>query len=145
MKPVTLAGIFFFLVAVAPPVLAVSVTDEELTERRNWVAARFDGRQPPQRTDQALVVLTNYGPVLKNARAGKPLRLAGQDFTHGLLGHAPSQIRIRLPAPGRSFTALVGIDSNEQTSGGRGSVNFSVLGPRTGRRPSCGARSVPRP
>jgi alpha-galactosidase len=127
MKAVTHAGIFFVLISVAPPALPVSVTDQELTERRNWVAARFEGRQPPPRTDPALVVLTNHGPVLKNARAGKPLRLAGQDFTHGLLGHAPSQIRVRLPAPGRVFTALVGIDSNEQTSGGRGSVDFSVL------------------
>src|SRR5512137_2123083 len=106
------------LLLLSPRLQGVTVTAEELTERRHWVAARFEGRQPPPRTDPALVVLANHGPVLKNARAGKPLRLAGQDYTRGLLGHAPSQIRIRLPGPGRSFTALVGIDSNEQTSGG---------------------------
>ena len=64
----------------------VSVTPEELTVRGDWVAARFEGRQTPPPTNAALVVLANHGPVLKKARAGKPLRLAGQDFTRGLLG-----------------------------------------------------------
>jgi alpha-galactosidase len=103
-----------------------TVTVGELTERRNWVAARFEGRQPSPRTDPALVVFANHGPVIKNARAAKPLRIAGQDFKHGLLAHAPSKVLVRLPGPGDTFTALVGIDSNEQTSGGRGSVDFSV-------------------
>jgi len=103
-----------------------AITPEELTERRNWAAARFENRQPPPPTNAALVVLANHGPVIKNARAGKPLRIGGQDFTRGLLGHAPSRLLIRLPGPGAVFTALVGIDSNEQTSGGRGSVDFSV-------------------
>ena len=92
----------------------------------DWAAARFEGRQPPPRTDPALVVLANHGPVLKNARAGKPLRIAGREFTRGLLCHAPSKVLVRLPAPGNTFTAIVGIDSNEQTSGGRGSVDCTV-------------------
>ena len=33
---------------------------------------------------------------------------------------------MRLPAPGKTFEAVVGVDSNEQTGGGRGSVIFSV-------------------
>ena len=38
----------------------------------------------------------------------------------------PSRIVVRLPGPGARFTAIAGVDSNEQTSGGRGSVDFSV-------------------
>ena len=105
---------------------AISVSPEELAERRNWVTARFEGRQPPPRTEPGLMVLANHGPVLQNARAGKPLCIAGQSYARGLLAHAPSKLLIRLPGPGKTFSALVGIDSNEQTSGGRGSVNFSV-------------------
>ncbi len=37
---------------------------------------------------------------------------------------------VRLPGAGETFTAVVGIDSNEQTSGGRGSVDFSVYAGR---------------
>jgi alpha-galactosidase len=33
---------------------------------------------------------------------------------------------VRLPGPGKTFTAVVGVDSNPQTVGGRGSVVFSV-------------------
>ena len=104
----------------------VTVGPEELTERRDWVAARFEGRQPAPSTEPALVVLANHGPVLKNARAGKPLRLGGQDYKRGLLCHAPSKVVVRLPGPGGVFTAGVGIDSNEQTGGGHGSVDFIV-------------------
>jgi alpha-galactosidase len=104
----------------------VTVTPEELAQRRAWAAARFEGLLPPPPTDPALVVLTNHGPVLKNARAGRPLRVGGKDYTHGLCCHAPSRIIVRLPAPGETFTAVVGIDSNEQTAGGHGSVDFTV-------------------
>ena len=121
----TLAGITALLLFL-PRLEGVPVSPEELTERRDWVLARFEGRQPLPRTDPVLVVFANHGPVLKNARAGKPLRIAGQEFTRGLLCHAPSKVVVRLPAPGDVFTAIVGIDSNEQTSGGRGSVDFSV-------------------
>jgi alpha-galactosidase len=114
------------LLLVWPCLAGGLVTDEELAIRRDWVGARFEGRPPAPPTDPALVVLANHGPVLKNARAGKPLRIAGQDFKRGLLAHAPSQIVVRLPAPGDTFTAVVGIDSNEQTSGGHGSVDFLV-------------------
>jgi len=33
---------------------------------------------------------------------------------------------VRLPSPGKTFTATAGIDTNDQTSGGRGSVVFAV-------------------
>ena len=126
MNAPTRAGIGWLWFLGVSRALAAFVTDEELTERRNWVAARFEGRQPPPRTDPALVVFANHGPVIKNARAGKPLRVGQQTFARGLLAHAPSKVLIQLPAPGEAFTAVVGIDSNEQTNGGRGSVDFSV-------------------
>jgi hypothetical protein len=31
----------------SPRLEGITVTPEELTERRDWVAARFEGRQPP--------------------------------------------------------------------------------------------------
>ena len=105
---------------------AVVVSTNELNEVRAWTAAKLLGRphQPP--TEAGLLVLANHDPVQKNSRAGKPLRLASAEYSRGLYCHANSRILVRLPAPGRTFQALIGIDSNEQTSGGRGSVEFSV-------------------
>lgn len=105
---------------------AVSVMPEELAEARQWSAAKFDGQQLQPLAAPALVVLTNHDPVQKNTRAGRPMRIVDKEYTRGLYCHAFSKIIVRLPGPGASFSAIVGVDSNEQTSGGRGSVDFSV-------------------
>ncbi len=105
---------------------AVTVAPEELATARRWVATRLDGLTPPPDTALGLVVVANHDAVQKNARAGRPLKLVEREFTHGLFCHAPSHLIVRLPSPGARFTATVGVDSNEQTSGGRGSVEFIV-------------------
>lgn len=113
-----------FLLAI--PGRAVTVSPDELAAARQWVSARWQGRAPDEDRAPALVVLANHDPVQKNARGGRPLRIADREFTRGLYCHAPSRLIVRLPGPGRVFHAVVGVDSNEQTSGGRGSVEFVV-------------------
>jgi alpha-galactosidase len=110
----------------APASMAATVLPREMDEMRAWTKAKFTGVQTAATAEAALVVLANHDPVQKNARAGKPMRLAEREFTRGLYCHAFSKIIVRLPSPGASFSAMVGVDSNEQTSGGRGSVDFSV-------------------
>jgi len=100
---------------------------QEMAEAGRWLAAKFQGQVAQADAPQpALQVLANYDPVQKNARAGRPLQVAGQRYQRGLYCHAVSKIVVRLPGPGAEFQALVGVDSNEQTSGGRGSVVFSL-------------------
>ncbi|HBO44273.1 MAG TPA: hypothetical protein DD670_10135 [Planctomycetaceae bacterium] len=98
----------------------------ELAEARRWAASKFDGVQSPLATEPALLVLANHGPVQKNARGGRPMQIVDKKYTRGLYCHAPSRIGVRLPGPGARFTAIVGVDSNEQTVGGRGSADFAV-------------------
>jgi alpha-galactosidase len=114
----------FALHSLAP---AATVLPEELAEAHRWVAAKFAGVVEARPAEPALVVLANHDPVQKNARGGQPMRLGGSQFTRGLYCHAFSKIIVRLPGPGAEFTAVAGVDSNEQTSGGRGSVEFLVL------------------
>lgn len=104
---------------------ATHVTPQEPARRDAWVQARFE-EPSPARPPSGLVVLANHDPVIRNNRGGKPLNIAGTQHTRGLYCHAASKIVVRLPAPGRTFSAIAGVDSNEQTSGGRGSVVFSV-------------------
>ena len=73
-----------------------------------------------------LNVLANHGPVTQNKHADLPLILQGQVFERGFYCHAPSRIAIRLPGPGKSFSARVGINSNYMTRPGRGSIICSV-------------------
>ncbi len=114
------------LVAFTRSAPAVSVTPDELAESGAWAAARFRGGAPAKPGGPALVLLANHDQVEKNGRQGKPLRMANREFTRGLYGHAPSRILVVLPGPGDRFTAVVGIDSNENTRGGRGSVEARV-------------------
>jgi alpha-galactosidase len=125
-NPILTPAIFIALLSFLPAALAVTVTPEELARTRRWAAARFEA--PPAREPFApgLHVLANHDGVEKNGRNGKPLRLGDREHTRGLYCHAASRIVVRLPEPGATFTALAGIDRNQLTIGGRGSVEFAV-------------------
>ena len=55
-----------------------------------------------------------------------PLQIGTNRYNHGLGTHSHSEIVVRLPAPGKRFTAKVGIDNNHDTKGKKGSVVFLV-------------------
>ncbi len=98
-------------------------------EARRWIAAKFLGQEAWRPNQPGLAVLSNHGPVQKNGRGNEQLQIAGVAFQRGLYCHAQSRIVVRLPAPGRTFCARVGVDSNSQTRPSRGSVVFSVSVP----------------
>ena len=102
------------------------MSDEMLTCRR-WIAARFDGVLDTTPPDPGLEVQANHDSIQKNGRFGKRLNIAGTGYERGLFCHAVSRIVVRLPQPAKTFRATVGVDSNEQTRGGQGSVVFVVI------------------
>ncbi len=55
-----------------------------------------------------------------------PLTIGDRSFDHGLGTHATSRIVVRSPKPIARFSAWVGVDNNERTRGGAGSIVFSV-------------------
>ena len=55
-----------------------------------------------------------------------PLRLGGRTYKRGLGSHSTSEIVIHLPQAAERLDAVIGIDENRNTSGGRGSVVFVV-------------------
>jgi len=105
---------------------AVSPSSGEMATTRRWVAAKFEAAQPLRKPQPGLLVLANHDPVTRNGRGGKPLRVADAEYTRGLYCHAVSHVVVRLPGPGKTFSATVGVDSNDQTRAGRGSIVFSV-------------------
>ena len=116
-----------FTAALAAPAVATQVDPSELATARRWADAKFLGRADHPEQAPGFVVLANNDPVQRNARGGKPMNLAGKLYSRGLYCHATSRVVVHLPGPARSFQAVVGVDSNEQTSGGRGSVVFAVI------------------
>lgn len=89
---------------------------------------------PPTRTVQTappalepgLDVLANNDVVFPNARGTHPMKIGDQEYSRGLYCHAVSKLQVRLPGPGRRFTAVVGLDHNDETARGKGSVIFTV-------------------
>ena len=55
-----------------------------------------------------------------------PLAIGGREFERGIGTHSVSRIRIHSPTPIARFSAYVGVDLNERTRGGRGSIVFSA-------------------
>lgn len=105
---------------------AVTVSPDEMAEANRWTTSMFEGKLVSNALKPGLEVVANLDPVQKNARFGKPLNLAGKTYSRGLFCHATSKIIVRLPSPGTTFESMVGVDSNEQTAGGQGSVIFRV-------------------
>lgn len=97
---------------------------EAFEERDIWVDVKFRGLPPEVPEKSGLVILDNFDPIQRNTHMGQPLKISEQQFAHGLFCHAPSRIRVRLPSPGRQFTAMAGIDTNNPA--GPGSVIFSA-------------------
>ena len=93
---------------------------------QRWVGAKFAAVSTSLPRKPGLVVVANNDPVQKNSRSSRPLKIGETEYTRGLYCHAVSQVVVRLPRPGKTFQAVIGVDTNEQTQGGRGSVVFSV-------------------
>ncbi len=73
-----------------------------------------------------LEVLANHDPVIPNSRGPRPLTLGSTQYRRGLYCHAVSRVVVYLPSPGKTFSSVIGVDSNPDTSRGCGSVVFSV-------------------
>ena len=119
-------AIGYLLVSAVAVLAAGAGRGDELAERRRWVAAKIGGETPPSTDVAGLTVLANHDPVQQDGRGGRPMQMAGQTYRRGLYCHAVSRVIVHLAGPGKTFAAAIGVDSNEQTSGGRGSVVFAV-------------------
>jgi alpha-galactosidase len=128
---------------------ALTVSPGEMMEARRWAAALFEGIDLAATPPPGLEVLNSYKTVERNGRLGKPLVLANRTYTRGLFCYANSRIVVRLPAPGQTFEAILGVDSNELTSGGggRGTLAFVVQvgGKEVFRSGVCRETSPPLP
>jgi hypothetical protein len=119
----TLIGAMWLVSAAHSSVTVVS--PEEMARKELWMAQNLEPPDPAG-PGPGLVVVSNHGPVTLNGRGSQPLTLGDRQYHRGLYCHAVSQVVVRLPSAGSALDAIVGVDSNDQTKPGRGSVLFSV-------------------
>jgi len=108
---------------------AVMASQAEVAALAAWAAGAFAGADPEQAAGPVKLELRRQDhAALQHGKSilGTPLRIGGRQFRHGLGTHATSEIAVTLPPGARAFSALVGLDSNEDTRRGKGSVVFVV-------------------
>jgi alpha-galactosidase len=117
------AILFLLFLAVATKTWAEKPSQDEMATKREWVAATFEPLPASKPVlNPGLEVVSNHDPVLKDARFTSPLRLGTNQFCRGLFCHAVSKVIVRLPRPGKTLAAVIGVDA----AAGGGSVVFGV-------------------
>jgi alpha-galactosidase len=100
-----------------------------------WVEQVVDVpyRQPETPTQPVLQLLVQQFEQLERNESilHTPLCIGDRSFEHGLGTHAKSHIRVYSPEPIARFGAWVGVDHNERTQGGAGSIVFRVAAGET--------------
>lgn len=102
-------------------------TAAERDAAATWIRAKMEGVIERSVPDAFIEVVANNDPVFTDARQGRPLKIGAKTLSRGLYCHANSSLIIHLPSPAKEFAALVGVDSNDNTAGGRGSVRFALV------------------
>ena len=108
------------------PVFAAAPTETELAELQEFVAAKLEGQQASSKNVPRIDVIANYGPVQVDSKSNQPLKIGNRTYRKGLYVHANSRLEVILAKPAAKFEATIGVDSNYNTSGGRGSVRFAI-------------------
>lgn len=96
----------------------------EVADMHRWAQTRFGQDDAAPRPGLRLV--SGHDALQVNHHRGQELSAAGRTYTRGLYVHAPGEVAVTLPGPGDTFSVLLGVDTNFQTSGGRGSVDLAV-------------------
>jgi len=108
---------------------AITVTPQEKTETQQWTEAKFEGKaQPPPDLGYLLPDLTSGLPE-RNSRQGHKLQIAGRAFDRGMNFPSAGVVHVHLASPGKTFRALLGVDSNDldyYSSLGRGDIVLIV-------------------
>ncbi len=121
---ILLAAIFLVII----PRGAAQSPEATATAHR-WVGAKFLGEAPSNPPESHLLVYLHSGPMSRNEVQGRHLLIVDKEYTRGLHFPSDGKVRVVLPAPARSFEAVVGVDSNDvgyYSGAGRGAVVASV-------------------
>lgn len=109
--------------------LRADQNEESFADVQHWVAAKFLGKTEPPSSKGYLMVYNTSGEVAKNGLAGHRFRIASKEYDRGLGFPLVGTILVHLPAPGKDFEAVLGVDSSDSggySDTGRGNVAASV-------------------
>jgi alpha-galactosidase len=113
---------------VSPPLLEAGKHASSQNQASCWLdeLANFENTDQPNRPILQLTRQDHARLHRGKSALGTPLRIGSRTFKSGLGTHSISDILIWSPDPITAFFSSVGVDHNEYTSSGQGSVVFAV-------------------
>ncbi|MBI4558436.1 MAG: NPCBM/NEW2 domain-containing protein, partial [Candidatus Hydrogenedentes bacterium] len=120
------------LAMIPAQVFGVEASPAEMSWCGQWVDSVF-GLKPPGDRSYLQIVYEDVGEAVTRGQSwrGGPYRLGDRTFSHGIGFNSTKHIRIHLEKPTKRFTAVVGLENNDDTQRGaaigQGSVTFHVL------------------
>jgi alpha-galactosidase len=107
--------IFQLLCATGGTLTAASgpVKAAEMAEATRWAAAKLQGQEDTRPAAGYLLVTLENGTIGRNQIKGRQLRIVDKVFEHGMHMPADGKVVVHLPAPGKTFEAVAGVDSND--------------------------------
>ncbi|MFA6472625.1 MAG: alpha-galactosidase [Candidatus Latescibacterota bacterium] len=104
-------------------------TDQAMSTARRWTAAKFLDKTDSKPFAAQMIVNLKSGTIQKNQRRDRTFLIGDRQYKNGIFMPSPGEIIVRLPEPGVTFEAVVGVDSNDlgyYSNAGRGNVIASV-------------------
>lgn len=133
MNNIIKATSILLVVALTSLAYATSASPEEIAVADRWVAAKLEGKLQSGPPQGYLMIYNKSGLIEKNGVSGIRghflLRIVDKTYQHGVYMPSVGKIAVHLPSPGKSFDAVVGVDSNDKgysSNKGQGSVVASV-------------------
>ena len=108
---------------------AVMANQGEIDAITGWASLAFTGtRSIGERSVVELELRRQDHNVLRFGESilQTPLEIGQRSFKRGLGTHANSEIIVGVPSGVRFFKAFVGLDNNDNTRAGRGSIEFII-------------------
>lgn len=107
------------------------VQESEMQAAGQWLAGMLASVTEVDDTMDVDVQVSDFTQSWRVPRIGEsviatPLRLQGTTYPDGLGVHAYSRVRIDLPAPGKRFTGICGIDDHEYARQHAAPITFTV-------------------
>ena len=112
------------------------VTQAEMAAVRQWTAAKFDGLQLPAKPEPGLVILKRgwAGNIEKNGFLHNAIWLGEARYQRGVTLRTNARIAVRLPGPGKRFSAVVGLEYNDSTPPGAAAFSVGIGGHEVARK-----------
>ncbi len=115
----------FFVTGMAQ---AVTPQTDEFNLRDRWAGPLF-GRTQQVSGPQLKILHQDVSDGMSRGRSwrGTPYKIGDKTYTHGIAFNSTKHLLVTLGGPGEQFVADVGLENNDDTQRGNGSVTFHVL------------------